>query len=107
MALISGNAGGNYLLGTFFADEILGLGGQDQLIGLGGDDRLDGGPGADQMDGGAGDDTFIVDHLNDHVGEAANSGIDTVRASVTYSLLLRPHVENLILTGSGATNGSG
>jgi Ca2+-binding RTX toxin-like protein len=66
---------------------------------------LDGATGADQMAGGLGDDRYVVDSANDVVIEAANAGNDTVVSSVTYTLAT--NVENLILTGSAALNGTG
>ncbi|WP_324779516.1 calcium-binding protein [Thiobacillus sedimenti] len=47
--------------------------------------------------GSAGNDTFIVDHELDSITEAADSGIDTVLASRSYSLA--NNIENLTLTG--------
>ena len=66
---------------------------------------LDGGLGADAMAGGAGDDLYIVDNVSDTVTEAAAAGIDTVRSSATFTLTA--NVENIILTGSTAINGTG
>uniref|UniRef100_A4XQ74 Hemolysin-type calcium-binding region n=1 Tax=Ectopseudomonas mendocina (strain ymp) TaxID=399739 RepID=A4XQ74_ECTM1 len=75
------------------------------LIGNDGNNILDGGTGADRMEGGKGNDTYIVDHEDDVVVENDKEGIDTVKASVTYTL--GANVENLILTGSGDIDGSG
>uniref|UniRef100_A4XQ73 Hemolysin-type calcium-binding region n=1 Tax=Ectopseudomonas mendocina (strain ymp) TaxID=399739 RepID=A4XQ73_ECTM1 len=75
------------------------------LIGNDGNNILDGGTGADRMEGGKGNDTYIVDHEDDVVVENDKEGIDTVKASVTYTL--GDNVENLILTGSGDIDGSG
>ncbi|MDF2077823.1 hypothetical protein P2Q70_24825 [Pseudomonas mendocina] len=75
------------------------------LIGNDGNNVLDGGSGADRMEGGKGNDTYIVDHKDDVVVENDKEGIDTVKASVTYTL--SANVENLILTGSGDIDGSG
>lgn len=66
---------------------------------------LDGGEGADSLIGGAGDDLYIVEAAGDVVTELANAGVDTVRSSVTYSLLV--NIENLTLTGLEAINGTG
>ena len=65
---------------------------------------LDGGAGADTMIGGGGNDTYMVDDANDVTSEIAGGGIDTVQASVSYTL--GAEVENLTLTGS-ALNGTG
>lgn len=75
------------------------------LIGNDGNNVLDGGSGADRMEGGKGNDTYIVDHEDDVVVENDKEGIDTVKASVTYTL--GANVENLILTGDGDIDGSG
>jgi Ca2+-binding RTX toxin-like protein len=66
---------------------------------------LDGLAGADTMNGFGGDDTFVVDEAGDVVIEAANRGIDGVRSPVSYTL--PANVENLVLTGSAAANGTG
>ncbi|MDB5749727.1 MAG: hypothetical protein JWP65_148 [Ramlibacter sp.] len=70
-----------------------------------GADLLLGGAGTDSMVGGAGDDIYIVDATTDLVEEAEASGGDTVRASVGHTLTA--HVENLVLTGTGALDGTG
>ena len=75
------------------------------LNGNSGANVLDGGAGADTMAGGAGDDTYMVDNTSDTATEAAGAGIDTVRSSVTFTLA--SNVENLILTGTTATSGTG
>ena len=49
------------------------------------------------MVGTAADDTFFVDYWMDSITETANTGIDTVYASRSYTL--PNHVENLTLTG--------
>jgi len=75
------------------------------LIGNAGNNRLDGGLGADRMVGGAGDDTYTVDNAGDIVIENAAEGIDTIKASVSYAL--SGYVENLVLTGTNAIDGTG
>src|SRR5262245_19644315 len=47
---VAGDDGDNALTGTFFGDELQGLGGNDTLSGLGGPDTLDGGAGDDTLD---------------------------------------------------------
>ena len=80
-------------------------GGNDTLTGFGGNDRLDGGTGADAMTGGNGNDTYVVDNAGDTASEASGSGTDTVQSTVTFTLATG--VENLVLTGSAAINGTG
>ena len=116
---VNGGDGNDTVIGTDFFDFIGGHGGDDQLHGGGGgdsleggdgNDLLDGGLGGDNMEGGAGDDTYIVDSTFDSVFENAGEGIDTVQSSVTYSLATNPgriNVENLVLTGGAAINGTG
>jgi Ca2+-binding RTX toxin-like protein len=111
---IIGTAVGETLNGAAGNDTIDGLGGNDILLGGGRDDKLtggdgadtlDGGSGSDQMIGGAGNDSYIVDTVSDVVIEDAENGVDSVAASISYTL--GANVEQLILTGSGNINGSG
>lgn len=94
------NATGNELDNT-----LTGNSGANVLSGLAGNDWLDGKAGADTLIGGTGDDTYVVDNVGDVVTELAGEGIDTVRTSLTYTL--GANVENLLLTGSSAVNGTG
>jgi Ca2+-binding RTX toxin-like protein len=66
---------------------------------------LNGGGGADTLSGGLGNDLYVVDSSTDVVVESLNAGIDTVRASVSYTLT--SNVENLVLTGSDNINATG
>ncbi len=93
------------VIGTNGNDSIVGDTQNNQLSGGNGNDSLDGGLGIDTLSGGAGDDTYNVDSTTDIITEAANSGIDTVRSSVTYTL--GTNLENLRLTGNSAINGTG
>ncbi len=118
---IDGDAANNTLIGTANADTIRGFGGNDRLSGLGGDDTLEGGDGSDVLDGGtggdtllggSGNDTYIVDNALDAVWETTvvggttdAGGIDTVQSTVSYTL--PSFVENLILMGTAAVNGTG
>lgn len=117
MSTINGSALADILSGTAVDDIINGLGGDDTLKGLGGNDTLDGGTGLDKMFGGAGNDTYIVDAAGDLVYETTTTtgtvnagGIDTVMASVSYSLSGsngRQYIEKLTLTGSANINAIG
>ncbi|WP_436106242.1 VCBS domain-containing protein [Massilia sp. LjRoot122] len=86
-------------------DTLYGEAGDDQLQGDAGDDVLNGGVGNDSMQGGSGDDTYVVDSAADLTVEAADEGTDTVQAGVSYTLAAQ--VENLVLTGSANTAGTG
>ena len=75
------------------------------LVGNAAANTLSGGAGADTMRGGAGDDTYVVDNAADVVVENVDEGSDTVESGVT--LTLGDNVENLLLTGTKAINGTG
>jgi Ca2+-binding RTX toxin-like protein len=100
-----GYGGNDVLWGGEDHDLISGGDGSDVLKGFGGDDSLTGGDLADTMWGGTGNDTYDVDNAGDVVLEYANEGIDTVVASIPYTL--GANVENLTLTNVGGLNGTG
>lgn len=91
--------------GNNLNNSIVGNSANNILSGGAGNDSLDGGLGIDTLSGGAGNDTYIVDSPQDVVNEALNSGTDQVFASSSYTLA--NNLENLTLTGTGATNGIG
>ncbi|OYY36046.1 MAG: hypothetical protein B7X65_09630, partial [Polaromonas sp. 39-63-25] len=95
----------NDATGNESANKLTGNAGANTLTGLAGDDRLTGGLGADHMLGGEGDDLYEVDNTADVVTELAGEGVDTVEATATYTL--SANVENLLLTGLLATDGTG
>ncbi|WP_173947728.1 hypothetical protein [Microvirga terrae] len=104
----------SYALGAHVEDLVLtGFGdirgtGNDlanRITGNTGHNILDGGAGADRMAAGDGNDTYVVDDANDLVDETSDQGLDTVRASVSYTLA--NDVENLVLTGAGDNGGTG
>jgi len=69
---------------------------------------INGGGGADVMEGGNGSDTYYVDNPGDVVKEtnaASAGGVDTVRSTINYTL--GDNVENLVIAGAGAVNGTG
>ena len=96
------NGNGNELNNT-----LTGNSAANTLKGMAGNDIINGGGGADLMYGGAGDDTYVADNTGDRVNEisAGDGGIDTVKASVGFTL--GAYIENLILTGIAAINGNG
>jgi VCBS repeat-containing protein len=101
----TGNELDNTLTGTNGSNTLYGMDGADVLFGNAGNDTLDGGLGADAMDGGVGDDTYVIDELGDRVTELAGAGNDTVRSNITYTLT--DNVENLVLLGNDALDGTG
>lgn len=74
------------------------------LTGNGAANVLNGGTGADTLIGGAGNDTYMTDG-GDTLTEGVNGGTDTVQAAVSHTL--GDNFENLLLTGSASTDGTG
>lgn len=92
------------------APAIIGIGNglDNTIIGTSGDNTLDGAGGADSLVGNGGNDVFIVDDANDFLVENVFGGRDTARASVSFDLSTQgDFVENLVLTGTAAINGTG
>ena len=75
------------------------------LTGGAGNDTLSGGTGADTLIGGEGNDLYTVDNIGDVVTELSSQGVDTIQASVTFTL--GANIENLVLTGTSAISGTG
>jgi beta-glucanase (GH16 family) len=100
-----GNDGANILAANDAGNTLKGMGGDDLLVGGKGNDTLDGGTGADVMKGGLGNDTYYVDNANDKVVELSNQGVDTVHATVSYTL--PQFVENITLDGTLNINATG
>ena len=102
---LTGTSGADTLTGFDTRDDYIdGGAGNDKIYGLGGNDTLYGGLGTDSLAGGIGNDLYILDDA-DVVIENSGEGTDTVRSSVTYTLAA--NVENLVLTGTTAINGTG
>ena len=101
----TGNGSANTLTGNGGSNSLAGSSGNDTLIGAGGADTLDGGTGADAMNGGTGNDLYKVDNSGDTVSETGGNGTDTVQSTISFTL--GNGLENLVLTGSGNTNGTG
>lgn len=97
--------GGSIGVGNGLNNRITGNSLANTLVGAGGNDTLDGGLGDDSLEGGSGDDTFLVDSVLDRVTESPNGGVDLVLSSVSHAL--GPDLENLILTGHLAIDGTG
>jgi Ca2+-binding RTX toxin-like protein len=77
----------------------------NSITGNSGDNVIDGGIGADTMAGGAGNDTYYVDNAGDIITEGVSAGTDTVQTALAHTLAA--NVENLIITGASAVNGTG
>ncbi|MFN0194175.1 MAG: calcium-binding protein [Aestuariivirga sp.] len=98
-------AGKDTFRGGGAADFIFGEAGSDTLYGEDSDDRIDGGTGADTMIGGIGNDIYSVDNVNDVTSENAGEGIDTVRATLNWTLAAE--VDKLYILGSAiSANGN-
>ena len=82
--------------GNALANVLTGNAGANVLNGLGGNDT---------MQGGDGNDTYVVDSTGDIIVEWPNRGTDLVLSSATYTLSI--NVENLVLIGPAAIDGTG
>ena len=103
--ILYGSAGDDNMNGLAGNDVLMGRAGNDALAGGAGDDLLDGGVGADRLVGGTGNDTYVVETTTDVVTERAGEGLDTVNASLSWTL--SANVENLNLTGTANIDGTG
>jgi Ca2+-binding RTX toxin-like protein len=92
---------------------LIGGGKSDFLYGGDGNETIDGRGDADYMNGGGGNDTYVVDNNDDLIDEKPQTGIETVRSSVTWSLkstnaLFQPTgIDHLVLTGNANIDGTG
>ncbi|MDP2755169.1 MAG: putative Ig domain-containing protein, partial [Nitrospirota bacterium] len=96
---------GIHITGTDGDDIISGTNVNDTISGLAGNDVINGGAGPNIMIGGLGNDSYFIENADDKVIESLNEGDDTVIASISHSL--PENVENLVLAGSGAIDGTG
>lgn len=103
--LIAGGDSDDTLAGGDGDDELRGDAGNDTLTGGDDNDFLVGGAGVDSMFGGEDDDIYVFTDSGDNANEDPDEGTDTVWASITASL--GDNIENLMLTGSAAIDGSG
>jgi Ca2+-binding RTX toxin-like protein len=103
---LEGKEGNDELHGYDGNDNIFGGSGDDKLYGDFGDDYLNGGDGndildggfggADTLEGGFGNDIYIVDNVNDKIIDSPQTGIETVKASLDWTL--GAGLDNLILS---------
>lgn len=77
------------------------------LIGNAGNNTLDGRGGVDRLAGGLGNDTYIVDTITDILTENAAAGTDTIQSDVNFTLESLLNFENLSLSGTVASTGTG
>jgi Ca2+-binding RTX toxin-like protein len=77
----------------------------DTLVGTDGADILDGKGGIDRLEGGKGNDIYIVDSATDAIIDA--DGVDTIKSTISFDLNNAAAIENLVLEGAGAINGTG
>lgn len=91
--------------GNALANRLIGNSANNTLGGGDGADTLNGGVGADTLTGGTGNDAYVVDNVSDRVVETAGAGVDSVQASVTWTL--SAEIENLSLSGAQAINATG
>jgi len=101
---LSGADGEDDLFGGSGNDALNGGTGDDMLSGGSGNDALNGGSGNDMLSGGTGNDSFVTDG-SDAIAENAGEGTDTVQSS--GSMTLGANLENLVLSGTGAIDGTG
>jgi Ca2+-binding RTX toxin-like protein len=93
------------VIGNALNNSIVGGSVAETINGGAGDDTLAGGGGLDTLIGGTGNDTYVLDFSQTVVIESVGQGIDTVKASQTFTL--PDNVENLILTGYLDVDGTG
>jgi serralysin len=120
----TGNSLHNVLIGNVSSNLLKGMAGNDTIIGGSGNDTLDGGSGNDSLVGSLGNNVYYVDSIGDIVSDssfiisAAESvppaiqqtsgpvtGLDTVNASISYTL--GENLEQLVLLGTSHLNGTG
>jgi Ca2+-binding RTX toxin-like protein len=104
---LSGLGGNDVIDGKAGNDNLDGGAGNDTLYGGAGNDTLNGGTGTNSLYGGTGNDRYIFNSDNYiTITEYAGEGVDTVESSFNFDLG-PADLENLILKGTSAINGTG
>jgi len=106
----TGNGLANVITGNIGNNVVTGGADNDTLIGGSGNDTLVGGADADRLEGGLGNDRYVIGDNADTVVELLNQGLDTVEASLSFSLNSPAfaNVENLALAaGTAGLQGTG
>jgi Ca2+-binding RTX toxin-like protein len=101
---VIGNEFNTEFYGTVSNDTINGGAGNDSLFGNLGNDILIGGAGFDELGGSAGNDSYYVD-IVDKIFEFGGSGIDTIFAENSFTLLAGVEVEVLAVANAALTTG--
>lgn len=100
MAVINGNSGNNFLVGTSSNDQIYGFDGFDTLNGSGGDDFLSGGRQNDRLFGDSGADDIFGGKDNDSI--SGGSGTDVLNGDQGNDTLQGNGGFDVVIGGSGA-----
>jgi Ca2+-binding RTX toxin-like protein len=104
---LSGQGGNDVINGKAGNDNLEGGAGNDTLYGGVGNDTLNGGTGSNTLYGGTGNDRYIINADNYYnIYEYTGEGLDIVESAFSFNLG-PAYLENLILTGTSAINGTG
>lgn len=99
---MSGTPGKDTLFGTFFGDDISGLGGDDTITGLAGNDILHGDDGNDTLFGGSTQDgNVFLDGFFDHDYLNGGMGDDTLYGGVGNDILVGEAGHDTLKGGAG------
>lgn len=102
---VYGGDGDDLIYGGDGNDVLKGEGGADTVYGGAGDDAIYNNPDKNYFYGGTGNDTYYLNSSENVITENANEGTDVISTSVTHTL--EDNIENLILTGTDAIDGTG
>jgi Ca2+-binding RTX toxin-like protein len=103
----TGNGLNNVITGNSGNNNLNGGAGNDTLYGGAGNDTLNGAAGNNTLYGGTGNDRYIFNSdTYISITEYVNEGVDTVESAYSFNLGAAD-LENLVLTGTSAINGTG